>query len=173
MNLLSRVRLKRKSSHSHTHSSHKTSNKAKSSDAAVTAAEGRIVLSGMSCVYSCHLICLSRLISVSIENIAVTKHRPSIVTTKRVIDEYSSTSSAVLSRARENSMYMNTSFFLSSSSSSTATQTSPKNVIAAAQLALRVALEILNCLLRCDYTPDEVVYRCLAEACADLKAAGR
>ena len=46
-------------------------------------------------------------------------------------------------------------------------------VLKSSKLALKVCFEVLNCLTKMDYTPDELVYRCLAEACADCGESDR
>ena len=114
-------------------------------------------LSGMSCLYSSFIVCLCRFISSSIESISVASHRPSLISTKHLIDEYDQDPLSS-SRARGNSILFNSSFFNSSSSNAKATFP-PGKIIASAHLAFKVVLEALNCLLRCNYTPDEVVYR--------------
>lgn len=38
---------------------------------------------------------------------------------------------------------------------------------------MQVVFELLNSLVRMDYLPDEIVYRSISEACADLKESDR
>lgn len=43
-----------------------------------------------------------------------------------------------------------------------------KQILISANVALQVCFEVLNSLIKLDQAPDEIVYRCLAEACADV-----
>jgi hypothetical protein len=113
INMLSGVRLKRKN--------------------LLTNLNTKAVLSGASCVFSSYLVCLCRLISLSVESISIPKHRASIVTTKQLLDEYNS---EPLSRVRESSVVERLKF-------NSGEESSPKKIIESARLALKVG----HCLL--------------------------
>jgi hypothetical protein len=117
-----------------------------------------VFLSGAACVFSAYLVCLCRFISLSAENIAKPKHRSSVVTTKQILEEFSSfgnNDSFWTTRGREGSVVERLVRFSTASDE----PISPKKVLEAANLALKVVFQVLNRLIGFDYTPDEVVYR--------------
>lgn len=193
LGMLSRLRLKRKKVvKNNTVAS--GGNKDSSVDAAVISQ-----LSTVSCIFSCYLVILSQLISTSIELTTAINNRNSIFSTKYMLDIYgtadsSSENNSFVRRMSISDIKETASPFASQGSAHSnsrhnsviASQIRVNNngvvkaydpkateMFASAGVALQVCFEVLNSLIKLDYGPDEIVYRYLAEACADLGDADR
>lgn len=193
LGMLSRLRLKRKKvvkSSTATNGSNKDS----VVDAAVISQ-----LSTVACIFSCYLVILSQLISTSIELTTAINNRNSIFSTKYMLDIYGTADSssnennsfarrmsisdikdtsspfATQGSVHSNSRHNSIAAQIRVNSNGVVKAYDPKaaEMFASAGVALQVCFEVLNSLIKLDYAPDEIVFRYLAEACADLGDADR
>ena len=131
LSLLNKVRLKRK----------------------IIGSQKSYVLSAAACIYSSYLVSLAQFISRSVDIVSRGKNKNATpLSTTKLLNEYN----VMEGRGRSNSVARSDGASELELSYSAHQVEEVRN---AANLALKVAFEVINCLSRLDYAPDEIVYR--------------
>lgn len=127
-------------------------------------------LSAAGCIYSSYIIISSLFVSVAVQNMARSRGRSVTISTNQLMNEFGM---EVLQQGRGHSSSVSSTRQAGYTMKDSSYYYTREKIMESSMMTLKVAFEALNVLIRMNKAPDEVVYRCIAQACADAKVPRR